>query len=229
MSRPTLARRSVDVVTGAVGSLLGVVFYLVGTARGDHRRALHPTGQVVPGVLYRYGSAVSTGVRWLDEPGTDNVLLRLSRATGLPRPLPDVFGLALRIPLEDGGHGDLLLSTTGIGRVTRYLLRPVRTVATSYTSLFPYRAAQGPLLLAAIPESEDGATFHLAWARPTGSWQRFGLLKLPKQMPTSDSTLAFKPVEHPVPGLPSYPWAANLRRYPYAVSRRARRVSSRLR
>lgn len=224
MSRAGSARGWVYVVTGSVGSLLGAVFYMIGKARGGQRRALHPTGQVVPGVLHRYGSPVTTDVRWLDEPGTDNVLVRLSRATGLPKPLPDVMGLALRVPLEDGGHGDLLLSTTGIGKVTRYLLRPVRRAAASYTSLFPYRAAQGPLLLAAIAESKRETTFHLAWARPTGSWQRFGLLELPEPLPAGDSALSFEPVAHPVPGLPSYRWAADLRRSPYAASRRARGI-----
>lgn len=219
-----VAARGADGIAKPVGSVLGVVFFVVGRLRGRRRRALHPTGRLVPAVLDRYGSRPDTGVPWLDEPGTDEVVVRLSRATGLPGPLPDVLGLALRVPLEDGRHGDLLLSSTGLGRVTRFLLRPVRHEAVGYTSLFPYRAAAGPVLLAAIPVPGEGSRFHLAWARPTGSWHRFAVLRLTDPDTDGDDALAFQPVERPVPGLPSYRWAADLRRPAYAGSRRARGV-----
>ena len=39
-----------------------------------------------------------------------------------------------------------------------------------------------------------------------------------------DPPLTFEPVLNPVPGLPSYAWAAELRRFAYAGSRRARGV-----
>lgn len=212
-------------VPRALGALLGVVFLLVGKVRGRQRRALHPTGRVLPGVLHREGAPVQAGVPWLDEPGTDDVVVRLSRATGLPEPLPDVLGMALRVPVGEGGHGDLLLSSTGTGRASRFLLRPVRHVAVAYTSLFAYRTTTGPLLLAATPLDRGGATFALAWARPTGTWQRFATLTLARPAPAEDTAIAFYPVEHPVPGLPSYRWAAALRRAPYAASRRARGAS----
>lgn len=218
------AVRLLDAVAAPVGQILGAVFCLVGRARGRGRRALHPTGQVLPGVVDRNGSSVSTGARWLDEAGADEVVVRRSRATGLPDALPDVLGLGLRVPLDDGGHGDLLLASTGLGRFSRYLLRPARRSVPGYTSVFPYRAARGPVVLAAIPVGEHPTTFDLAWARPTGPWQRFGRLRLGEPDPATDSALPFEPVRRALPGLPSYRWAAELRRPSYAGSRRARGV-----
>src|SRR6476661_10111092 len=76
-------------------------------------KPLHPLGTVLTGVLRRHGGAEPSGVPWLDETGEDAVLVRLSRAVGLPAPLPDIFGLALRMSTADGRPADLLLATTG--------------------------------------------------------------------------------------------------------------------
>jgi len=95
-----------------VGKALGGVFYVVGALRTQRRKALHPQGGVRQGLVVRQGCGARTGVAWIDEPGGDRVVLRLSRATGLPKFLPDIFGLALRVSYEGGGHGDLLLATT---------------------------------------------------------------------------------------------------------------------
>src|SRR3954451_10255298 len=65
-------------------------------------KPLHPVGAVSRGTLHRYGLTPSVGVKWLDEPGQDKVLVRFSRALGLPGPLPDVLGLAVRIPQPAG-------------------------------------------------------------------------------------------------------------------------------
>jgi hypothetical protein len=53
------------------------------------------------------------GVPWLDDPGTDVGIVRFSRAAGLPAPVPDVLGLALRLGAAGRQH-DLLLATTGM-------------------------------------------------------------------------------------------------------------------
>ena len=45
------------------------------------------------------------GVAWLDEPGADDVVVRLSRGGGLPAWCPDVHGLALRHPMAAGVAG----------------------------------------------------------------------------------------------------------------------------
>ncbi len=216
-------QHSTAALATVAGRALGGIFWGVGKARARRRRALHPRGAVRRAVLVRSGCSTSTGVAWIDEPGRDEVLVRLSRSTGLPRPLPDVLGLALRLPRHDGGHGDLLLSTTGTGALTRYLLRPSERIGSAYTTMLPYRSPSGPLLLAALPLDEDGSRFELACASPTGAWSAFGVLEMPAPSDEGeDPPLAFDPVLNEVTGLDNYGWVAELRRYAYAGSRRAR-------
>ena len=206
-----------------VGKALGGVFYVVGALRTRRRKALHPEGGVRQGLVVRQGGGARTGVAWIDEPGRDRVVLRLSRATGLPEVLPDILGLAVRVPCEEGGHGDLLLATTGTGAVGRFILRPTRRPGRPYGSLFPYRAPSGPLLLAAFPLADDGTRFELACSALRGAWSRFGVLEVRSDWDDAvDARLSFDPVLNEVPGLHSYRWAAQLRRFSYAASRRAR-------
>jgi hypothetical protein len=151
------------------------------------------------------------------------VLVRLSRATGFPEFLPDIGGLALRVPSAGGGHGDLLLATTGAGSLGRFVVRPTRRVARPYGSVMPYRSPTGPLLLAAFPVAEDGTRFELACSALRGPWSRFAVLEVhPDWDDAPDTPLTFDPVLNQVPGLQSYGWAAQLRRFAYAASRRAR-------
>jgi hypothetical protein len=217
----TEQRRGFSLAT-VVGRALGGVFSLVGALRTRRRKALHPQGRVRSGLVLRQGGA-STGVPWIDEPGSDRVLLRLSRATGLPEVLPDILGLALRVPCDGGNYGDLLLASTGTGAVGRFLLRPTRRPAGPYGSLMPYRSPTGPLLLAALPLADDGTRFELAYSALRGAWSRFAVLEVRSDWDDAlDAPLSFDPVLNEVPGLHSYGWAAQLRRFSYAASRRAR-------
>lgn len=61
-------------------------------------KPFHPRGHVVTATLHRFGAEPRTGAEWLDTAGVDEVLVRQSRAIGLPAPLPDIFGLAVRVP-----------------------------------------------------------------------------------------------------------------------------------
>ena len=217
------ARRTDVALATLVGRALGGVFYVAGVLRTRRRKALHPQGGVRQGIVVRQGCEARTGVPWMDEPGRDRVLLRLSRATGLPKFLPDIWGLALRIPHEGGGQGDLLLATTGTGALGRFILRPTRRPGRPYGSLFPFRSQTGPVLLAVFPLSDDGTRFELACATLRGAWSRFGVLEVRSDWDDApDAPLSFDPVLNEVPGLHSYRWAAQLRRFPYAASRRAR-------
>ena len=204
------------------GWALGGAFFLLGKARG--RKALHPRGEVFHGLIDRHGSVGRTGVPWLDEAGTDDVAVRLSRSLGLPATHPDILGLALRIPVMRGQFGDVLLATTGTGFLGRYVLLPARQHAVrAYSSLFPYRTMAGALLLAAIPTAGNHGHFGLAYSRPRGPWLPFGTLEVTEAAyPGHDLDLSFDPVLNLTPGLDSYEWAARLRRFSYAASRRAR-------
>jgi hypothetical protein len=145
----------------------------------------------------------------------------------VPPPYPDVLGLAVRIPFGDR-YGDVLLATTGSGRLGRYLLRPARRhEATTYSSLFPFRTPSGPILLAAFPTTPQPGGFVLAWSGPTSDWTRFGTLELLATAEHDDAPVSFDPVVNSVPGLDSYLWARRLRQYAYAAARRARRGAER--
>ena len=205
-----------------VGRALGGAFFLLGKARG--RKALHPRGEVMEGLIGRAGVVGRTGVPWLDEAGTDHVAVRFSRSLGLSAPRPDILGMALRIPTEPGEFGDVLLATTGTGLLGRYVLLPARRHSLpAYASLFPYKTLAGPLLLAAIPTAGSPRQYELAYARPNGRWLPFGTLEVTQTTYRGhDLDLSFDPVLNVVPGLETYHWAAQLRRFSYAASRRAR-------
>lgn len=205
-----------------VGRALGGAFFLLGKARRN--KALHPRGEVVEGLIGRRGAVGRTGVPWFDEAGTNHVAVRFSRSLGLPVPRPDILGMALRIATQPNQFGDVLLATTGTGVLGRYVLFPARRHGLrAYTSLFPYKTVAGPLLLAAIPTPGSPRHYELAYSTPTGPWQPFGTLELTQTTYRSqDLDLSFDPVQNVVPGLETYDWAAQLRKFSYAASRRAR-------
>jgi hypothetical protein len=215
----------VATASGAAGSVLSGVFAAAARVRPT-RKPLHPRGEVLGGTIHRNGLEPRVGVRWIDEPGTDDVQVRLSRAIGLPSGWPDIFGLAIRVPTGPDSHGDVLFATTGRTVPGRFVLFPGRTpTARTYSTLIPYRTDSGPLLLAAQPDREG--TFTLACAGPAGSWRTFGLLRL-EAIPTGDLGdvddvgPSFDPVLNQIPGLAYYPWAARIREGSYRAARRSR-------
>ena len=203
----------------AAGGLLAAATSLLARVR-PAAKPLHPRGEVLPATITRLGSDPGCGVPWVDETGTGPALVRLSRALGVPAGLPDVHGIAVRVSLDPDGYADLLLATTGLGRVSRFLLVPTRDPGTRpLSTLLPYRSPTGPVLLAARPTRPG--RYDLLWARPRGGWHRFGELGLGPG-DGRDAALSFDPMTHPLPGLPGYEWARRLRRPAYASARRSR-------
>jgi hypothetical protein len=188
-------------------------------------------------VLERHGRGADRGVPWLDAVATDAAVVRFSRGAGLPAPLPDLLGLALRLP-GDGGPIDLLLTTTGRGPLTRLLPLPRRDAAAVYSSIMAYRSDAGSLRVAALPEAEaapsdpgplaravirDGLRFTLAVARGTGPWQPFATLTLTEPVPGLDPDVRFDAVQNPPPGLVPDGPMARFRAPSYARARAATR------
>ena len=219
----TFLTSSVRGAAAAGGQALRAATGAIATLRPADK-PLHPAGAVTTGVLRRLGPDVGSGAAWLDEPGEDEVLVRQSRAVGLPAPAPDIFGLALRVPVPGDGYGDLLFATTGRGRVTRFVLTAGRTpYSRPMTTLLPYRTPAGPVLLSA--EHHGERTLTLAWATGRGDWTTFATLQLPAH-PTraDDEPVSFDPVRHPLPGLEVYDWVRRLREPSYLTARRSRRL-----
>ncbi|MET1059109.1 MAG: hypothetical protein ABWX84_05910 [Nocardioides sp.] len=179
-------------------------------------KPLHPAGVTLTGRIHRHGSNPLAGVAWLDEPGEDDVLVRLSRAVGLPPALPDIHGMAIRVR-SDEGDADLLLASTGWGRFSRFVLTASRDPsARPMTTLLPYRTDTGPLLIGARSMGPHSST--LAWAVHGGPWQTFGVLILSRR-PATDQEISFDPVRHQLPGLEQYPVVVRLREPSYTRAR----------
>jgi hypothetical protein len=185
-------------------------------------KPMHPRGEVLSARLTRHGGA-GTGAAFLDEPGEADVLVRFSRSVGLPAPWPDVDGLAIRVPTPDADreHADVLMSTTGQGRLTRYLLAPtLRERGSFLCTLLPYRSPSGPLHLGA--RAVDADTWHLVWAHPrSASWTPYAVLALSAE-PGRDLAMSFDAVAAGPPGLGVYGWHQRLRGPSYAAARRLR-------
>jgi hypothetical protein len=220
----TLIARTRALAASAGGAGLAGAVHLVAAAR-TAPKPLHPRGDVVRARLRRGGARPPTGAEWLDQAATDEVLVRRSRALGLPTGLPDIHGIAIRVPLEQGHHGDLLLAGTGTGRLSRFLLTPGRTpYCRPFTTLLPYRTPSGPTVIAAIARDEHG--YELAFASLGGSWHPFADLVLsPAAGP--DPLVSFDPVRNTLPGLENYEWVRRLREPAYGTARLTRRPGRR--
>lgn len=205
----------------AVGTALSSVFGALARLRRD--KPVHPHGMVYDAVLRRTGSPEPWGTHWLDEPGEDAGLVRLSRSIGLPRPLPDVLGLALTFTGPTGERHDLLLATTGLRAGARFALLPRRDPFTvAYGSLLPYQAPRGLVLLAAVPMRGTAAEvrYRLAAAAPAGRWRAFATLELTGRAGRPpDEPIRFDPVRYVLPGLAWPPSLARLRAPAYAAAR----------
>lgn len=200
------------------GAALGAVFGALARIR-PAAKPLHPDGFQVTGTLTRHGSARRWGVPWLDEAGTDRVLVRYSRAVGLPAQVPDILGLTIRV-FRPEGDADLLLATTGHGTVSRFVLLPRRDAAAGYGSLMAYRTPAGAVWLFA--RSED-SRIQLSVAGAAGEEFPFAEIELDPDSAPVDPTISFDPVLNPLPGLEFYPWERRLREGAYAAARSSRR------
>ncbi|MGW0121231.1 phosphodiesterase [Streptomyces sp. NPDC003327] len=209
--------------------------------RRGARPALHPQGAVLAGRLVVPEHPAPWGVPWLDRPAAYRVTARWSRAAGLPRPLPDGLGLALRVE-DAGGPGrplELLLTTSaGRGRCTRHLPFP-RGSATAgpYSTLVGYVVGGRRGVVAAFPEpgagrvpADPGAVRAAAAGRPLAFDLRFGAgaewrplarLTLLREEP-SPGRRAFDPYEHPLPGFRPVDRLRAVRVAAYAGSRAGR-------
>ncbi|MGW5267518.1 phosphodiesterase [Rhodococcus sp. NPDC003994] len=120
-------------MTSLPARLLAIPFGVGSALR--RAKLFHPDGAVLHGRLVRT-APVGRGLPLED----DDVLVRLSRAIGLPSPIPDVPGFAMRISAagSDTGSWDVLLAGAGRDVVTRSLPLPAASFASaSLSSLMP--------------------------------------------------------------------------------------------
>lgn len=183
--------KAATIVGAAALTALGVR-----VVRSRHQRFLHPDGRTFAGEM-----TTVDGDRY-------SATVRVSKGAGTGPGRPDILGLAVRVHRRE--PADLLLSTAGTGRVTRYLPAPRRTFDTVYGSILPYRTAAGRKVhLLAEPDPDcpplgdslesvtaaaaaGTAVVLYTWDGPAIARVAFGAL-LPAEV---DAALAFDPIRN---------------------------------
>jgi hypothetical protein len=164
-----------------VGRTVDLVIRGASLVRGE--RVIHAKGEAFTGELTVLPDGRALGVPLTHGAKTRPVLVRFSRGAGLPDPLPDVLGVAIRIPDADGaGHPqDLMLATGGGSPLLRRMLVPRRDYRTAtYTSLISYDVGGRDLVVAALPRD---SAFLLATAQGSGAWTPFARLTVGDRLP----------------------------------------------
>ena len=218
--------------------LFGLPFQVGSSIR--RRRVFHPVGVLAHGHIERRSP---TGVGLPIE--SADVLGRISKAVGLPGGLPDLMGLAWRMPPHDSGPGpwDVLAVSAGSGLLTRFALRPTRSWSgTTLTTLMPLRqddgwwwvkaqmktVVAGGLTLDAVRSAIDGGgvEFDVQQAHGTGPFEPLAVLTLTASIPTDEQhDVSFDPARNTAPGVELGPqWLTELRERAYRLSRRGRQA-----
>lgn len=214
-----LLNPAVHGASSAGGALLSGATRLLAAVR-PAAKPLHPEGRVVQACLYRHGVEPPLGVEFLDTVSTDEVVVRESRAIGLPHQLPDIHGLAIKVTNADGTPGDLLFATTGLGKVTRFVLTFSKsTYGRPLTTLLPYNTEAGPVLLGARASGRH--TVELVCSVKDGEWRHFADLRI-SELDADDQAVSFDPVRNQLPGLDQYGWVSRLRAPSYEEARESR-------
>ena len=221
-------------------------FYALATLR--RRRSLHPGGIGYQGQLQvRNDGSDWAGVPLL-RPGTAHpALLRFSRA-GLPEPLPDALGVAIKLP-DAHGRGadqDLLLSGSADLPLLRRLLFPTRSfVRGAFSTALPYDLGEERVVLLLVPvltrsrrhrggvtrggslaelrAAADALGFELRTAGTFGRSRPLATLSIGQPLPAEQTeALRFNPWTTG-PGIHPSGWLNLLRDAAYRASQRGRR------
>jgi hypothetical protein len=202
-----------------------------------HSRLFHPSGVLAEGLLQR----VAPPDEGLPMQSCD-VIGRVSKGIGLPGALPDIAGLAWRIPppqdLRSCVPWDVLLASTVAN--SRVILAPARSwSSTTFSSVMPLRFGGGVwwvrarlvtkidepgLSLDTIRNQIDSGEidFDIEQAHGSRGFQPLARLTLRHLDPTNDD-IGFDPVLHSDEDVRLAPsWLADLRRAAYRRSREGR-------
>jgi hypothetical protein len=202
-----------------------------------NRRLFHPIGVLAEGRLERLAPA-GEGLPL----ATGDVTGRVSKGAGLPGALPDIAGLAWRMPPQSptATPWDVLLASSLGGGVGRVALSPVASWrGATFSSLMPFRFGGGVWWLRArliTPVDgtgmaldtirnrirSTGLDFDIDQAAGTGGFLPLARLTLRNVMPDRNE-VAFDPVLHTNPGVALSPaWLTGFRRAAYRRSREGR-------
>ena len=221
--------------------LFAAVFRLL--ARLRRGRALHPVGVGYQACLeITPGARRWAGTRLLAPGARYDAVVRFSRGGGLPEPLPDALGVAVRLPdaYGPGRAQDLLVSSSADLPLARRLLFPGRSfLHRSFSSALPYRVGGREVVTVLRPQlarwprtgraladlSSAAATgelvYELRLAGSLGHSRTVGLLTVGDPLePAAAEALRFNPWTTG-PGILPVGRLNRLRRPSYAGSQRA--------
>jgi hypothetical protein len=203
-----------------------------------HRRVFHPVGVLAAGRIER----IAAPGEGLPVESAD-VVGRVSKAIGLRGRLPDLIGLALRMPPAANAvtPWDVLMVSAGSGVLTRVALRPTLSwTGTTLSTLMPLRhdggwwwvkaelttEVGGGLSLDTVREAIGGGGlfFDVQQAHGTGPFEPLAQVTLTSVIPTDgDHDVSFDPTRNTGPGIGLGPeWLTELRERAYELSRRGR-------
>jgi hypothetical protein len=234
----------------AAGPAVAVGFYALATAR--RRRSLHPTGTGYQGWLeVPHEGPARPGVPLFQAGATHPALLRFSRGAGLPEPLPDALGVAIKLPNAHGpgADQDLLLTSSTDRPLLRRLLFPASSFAHgAFSTALPYDLGNDRVVLLLVPAhrsagrsaegdghravngalaelpaaAANGLGFELRTARSFGRSRLLATLRIGPPLPAEQTeALRFNPWTTG-PGIRPAGWLNLLRDAAYRASQRGR-------
>ena len=200
------AGAATPLIEATAGAASSAVFGLASFLR--RARAFHPDGAAFAATVDIEGGGLLPS-------GRHEAVVRFSRGAGLPEPLPDILGLALRfVDLHGPGlHQDLLLVTSGTAPGVRHALVPARTFGhTRWSTILPYDVGQGRrVVFGARPRTAalgsarrlddlvrlaaaGDVRFALDVAEARGAWDEIGTVRLAAPLPADEAeALRFNP------------------------------------
>jgi hypothetical protein len=234
----------------AAGPVVAAGFYALAALR--HGRSLHPTGIGYQGWLrVPNDSPPRSGVPLFQTGATHPAILRFSRGAGLPEPLPDALGVAIKLPdaYGPGNDQDLLLTSSTDRPLLRRLLFPARSfVRGTFSTALPYDFGSERVVLLLVPVltsagrstggvghraagalaelrtvAANGLKFELRAARSLGRSQPLATVTVGPPLPAGQTeALRFNPWTTG-PGIRPSGWLNLLRDAAYRASQRSRR------
>ena len=155
MTRP--AKRHKGCLGEAAGFSIGAMLAALAAVRRG--KAFHPDGVVHEARLSIPGAGdAPAAAELLSRGGEHRAVVRFSRAVGLPRPIPDLLGMSLRIldAYGAGRHQDFLLVTSADLPLVHHIFLPAIDVQQRpYTSSLPYRAGEDRFLVGVVPRRDS--------------------------------------------------------------------------
>jgi hypothetical protein len=236
----------------AIAAVAGTSFGAALSAGSALRRGkvVHPHGIFFEARLAVTGApAAPAAATLLSAPAEHAALVRFSRSLGLPRPLPDLLGISIRVPdaYGPGRAQDFLLVTSADLPLVHHIFLPASdTQQRPYTSALRFRAGAEQFLVGVLPRADSprpggddelervraaaatGALrFDLAVSPLFGRFTPVAELRIGAQLPERFDALGFQPWKGGG-GLEPVGVLNRMRRYAYPMSERAWRAAQRV-